>query len=54
MVTIHVVLVVAVAKDWELYQMDVHNDFLHGKLKKDVYMKLSPVFFFGAKSRNGV
>jgi len=44
MVTIRIVLVVAAAKDWELHQMDVHNAFLHGDFKEDVYMQMSPGF----------
>ncbi|CAH9134248.1 unnamed protein product [Cuscuta epithymum] len=34
MVTVRAFLKVAVAKNWELHQMDVYNTFLHGDLHK--------------------
>nr|GEV20470.1 retrovirus-related Pol polyprotein from transposon TNT 1-94 [Tanacetum cinerariifolium] len=39
---VQVFLAIAAAKQWELYQMDVHNVFLHGDLEEEVFMKLPP------------
>lgn len=41
-VIVRAFLVVVVAKNWELHQMDVHNVFLHGDLDEKVYMMTLP------------
>jgi hypothetical protein len=38
------VLSLAVSRGWSLRQLDVKNAFLHGLLKKDVYMTQQPGF----------
>jgi hypothetical protein len=36
--SIHLELAIAVAKGWEVHQMDVNNAFLHGDLSDEIYM----------------
>lgn len=44
MVTVWTFFAFAIARNWELHQMDVHNAFLHGDLQEEVFMKLLPGF----------
>jgi len=44
MTSVRCFLAIAIAKGWELHQMDVNNTFLHKDLKEEVFMKMPPGF----------
>ena len=41
---VHLFISLVVSYDWDLYQLDIRNAFLHGNLQEEVYMKQPPSF----------
>ena len=40
--TVRILISLAVNLDWELYQYDIKNAFLNGKLEVEMYMQIPP------------
>lgn len=38
--TIQILLLLVTQFDWQLHQFDVKNDFLHGGLQEEIYIKI--------------
>ena len=39
MTTVQTILAIVASQSWQLHQMDAKNDFLHGELQREIYMK---------------
>jgi histone deacetylase 1/2 len=48
-VTVILVLAISVSRGWSLRQLDVKNEFLHGVLEEEVYMRQPPGYEHGGK-----
>ena len=46
MVTVRTIIFLAANKDWTLWQFDVKNAFLYGKLDRDIFMEQPQRFVF--------
>jgi len=47
--SVHILLSVAVVKQWFLYQLDIKNIFLHENLQEHVYMLQPPIMRFSGR-----
>jgi Reverse transcriptase (RNA-dependent DNA polymerase) len=41
---VRILILCAMNIRWDLFQLDIKNIFLHGDLKKEVFMEISPNF----------
>lgn len=44
MATVRTLISVVVSRNWPVHQMDIHNSFLYGDFKEEVYMRPYIVF----------
>lgn len=51
MIIVRLFLDIAAKKNHKIYQMDVHNTFLHGDIREEVYMKLPQGFSIPGDTR---
>jgi len=51
LITVKVLLSIAVIKGWCLLQFDINNAFLHGDLKKEIYVCKSPSYSVGGTNQ---
>ena len=43
--TFRILLALAANQGWDMLQFDVKNAFLHGDLKEEIYMEVTPGFY---------